>query len=626
MLCMTVPTARAPMAPGQWCFRRSAGSGLRRRWPSLRRVRGVLALLMVLATLGGCQLVGAGPEAPAPPAPPRISEGFATPEERAEGERLLAEAEAAWAAGDARRAVEAAGTVVEGYARVEGSARALWILAAASAALQDWEVAASAAQRYAPLVPAGGEEAADAHLLRSQALESLGRPEEAALALLEIARGTPDPARDRGRERMAGLSRVLGVEALERVAMAPGVAGSPVVSPLLAELATALHFRGDADGARDMARRILEVDPGADDRRVALAIIEGRAGDELGVAPLVAAILPLEGSPSVRPFAEAVEEGIRLAMEGVASSRRPVLYRTEDDAGNTARTTGALAGLEGEGVLGVLGPLTDDALATAARARTRSTVLVSPTAQNVPEGAANVYTLAATDPASGETLARWALANGIRRAAVLYPRNADGVLEAGAFSRAFQAGGGSVVFDQAFEPATAFFQEPLRRVAAANPDALVLPLSPREVAVVAPQVTFYGLDSLGIRVLGTGGWTTEETLRNVDVRHTDGVVAVTSQPPGIVAERYAAFVEEYESFYQKSLRTPVAALGYDAALLLLRALETGARTPDELSRALEGVRDLPGATGDLSVVDGRITRRHRPVRLEGRQLVELPVP
>ncbi|MEX0979598.1 MAG: hypothetical protein WDZ89_00795, partial [Gemmatimonadota bacterium] len=77
-------------------------------------------------------------------------------------------------------------------------------------------------------------------------------------------------------------------------------------------------------------------------------------------------------------------------------------------------------------------------------------------------------------------------------------------------------------------------------------------------------------------------------------------------------------------FFQKSLVSRVPALGYDAAGLLLEAFRrSGARTPGELREALENVRDFPGATGTLSIIDGSIVREHTLVRLENRRMIPL---
>lgn len=588
-----------------------------------RRLLPTLAALLLAP--GGCTLVGAFPAEPPAPSPLPIAEGFSTEEERAAGARLLAEAEAAWAAGDAERAGTAAREVVDRYPRVAGSARALEILARAALQLQRYSDAYEAASRWTALLVPGSREAAEGWLLQARARTGMGDLEGAAATLLRVGPRADPAVLGEATERMSALARSLGVEELERAAADPATGTTPVAVPLLLEHATVLHYRGEGEAAAEVARRILELDPASPQAGLARALVEGRGGEALGAAPLLGAILPREASPGIRPFAEAVEEGIRLAVEG-GQARRPVRLHFEDDAGSFQRAPGALAALESEGSLVVLGPLTDDALSAAALARRGETVLLSPTARVVPEGVPNVYSLAMADPSAGQTLARWALAQGIRRVAILYPRDPDGLVESRAFAETFRQGGGTVVLDRSFEPGTSFFQEPLRAVAAAAPQALVLPLSPREVEVIAPQVTFYGLDSLGIRVLGTGGWTGDETLRNVDARHTDGVVAVTSQPPGPVRERYEAFVQAYEAFHRKTLRTPVAALGYDAALLVLRALEGGARTPAEVARALEGIRDLPGATGDLSVRDGRIVRRYTPVLIQNRYPVPLTPP
>ena len=80
-----------------------------------------------------------------------------------------------------------------------------------------------------------------------------------------------------------------------------------------------------------------------------------------------------------------------------------------------------------------------------------------------------------------------------------------------------------------YDRGTTYFETQMRTVERLRPDAVVLPLPVEDVETVAPQITFFGLDTLDIRVLGTGGWTRSEVLQGVDARHTNGVVAVTPE-------------------------------------------------------------------------------------------------
>ncbi len=84
---------------------------------------------------------------------------------------------------------------------------------------------------------------------------------------------------------------------------------------------------------------------------------------------------------------------------------------------------------------------------------------------------------------------------------------------------------------------------------------------------------------------------------------------------------YARFREAFESHFRRTLVSPVPALGYDAALLLLEATRNGARSPADVRDALERVRDLEGATGTFSVVDGRVVRRTHIVQIEHGTLI-----
>ena len=153
------------------------------------------------------------------------------------------------------------------------------------------------------------------------------------------------------------------------------------------------------------------------------------------------------------------------------------------------------------------------------------------------------------------------------------------------------------------------------------PDGLFLPLSPRDIELLAPQFTYYGLDTLGIQLLGTSGWATDEVVLQVDSRHTDGVIASTTRISQDDTEASLRFRRAYENLFQKSLRSEVPALGYDAAALFLEASRNGPRTPEELLAALEEISDFPGATGRLTIDGGLVTREPHLVRIQNQELI-----
>jgi hypothetical protein len=149
---------------------------------------------------------------------------------------------------------------------------------------------------------------------------------------------------------------------------------------------------------------------------------------------------------------------------------------------------------------------------------------------------------------------------------------------------------------------------------------LVLPIPARDVELLAPQVTFFGLDSLEIRVLGTAGWSEEAVLSRVETRHTNGVVTASPLPFEGEWEGYRDFVEAYESYYQRTLPDLVPALGYDAAGLLLEGIRRGATSPGELLQTLETMPGFSGATGRVFVDEGLVVRDHFVGCLQDRQM------
>jgi ABC-type branched-subunit amino acid transport system substrate-binding protein len=305
-------------------------------------------------------------------------------------------------------------------------------------------------------------------------------------------------------------------------------------------------------------------------------------------------------------------------------NRFPPELVVQDSGGDLIGARIAFSAIEASDVLGVIGPLQDVALSEIADRVQGRLVVISPTSPAVPEGSTGVYSLSSADPGGVRALARYAISSDLYTAVVLYPESADGLYQARAFSDAFQSNGGLLLDEISYPSGATFFEEELRRAEELRPDVLVLPIPARDVELMAPQVTFFGLDSLEIRVLGTTGWNEEAMLSRVDTRHTNGVVTASPQPPDGEWEGYRRFVEAYEALYQRTLPDLVPALGYDAAALLLEGIRRGASTPDGLLDTLEAMPGFSGATGRLFVDDGRVVRDHFVGCLQDRQVLDVP--
>ena len=581
-------------------------------------VSGLFLCLGIFAL--ACTTVGAAVDTESGPTDPALQAGSVDSRGQADSDRLLAEAQAALNAADFARAKEVSLQVEASYPTARRSSRALWIRAQASEAIGEADGALAAVRRFRTYMPDGDDRRAAVAILEGEVLEALGRTVEAVEAWMAAPAGNDDAVvRERISQRVGELT--------EGDLASLAESGGPHVSPILAELALKRYAAGAEVGAQSSARRALESGATGRSRRIAEGILSGDMS-EFFTTPVIGAILPTSGSPRLREFADLIQEGIRIALEqfGQAERNRTAAELViQDNGGIIGNAPRLLAVLDSANALGVIGPLQDGALSEVARQRQGPLAVISPTAPVVPEGAAGVYSLAGDDPGASRALARYAVESDLQTAVVMYPESRDATFEAHGFVEAFESMGGSVLRQLAYPAGATFFGEQLQEVDSLRPDALVLPLPARDVELMAPQVTFYGLDSLEIRVLGTAGWTEEDMLSRVDTRHTNGVVAASPQPPDGESEGYRRFVDAYEAYHQRTLPSTVPALGYDAAALLLEGIRMGASTPSQLLANLENISGFPGATGVFSIKDGRVVREHFVICLQDRRVQTMPV-
>lgn len=338
----------------------------------------------------------------------------------------------------------------------------------------------------------------------------------------------------------------------------------------------------------------------------------------------VGLLMPSSGTPDLAEYAELIREGVDLAVAEYEADRRnpEIELLVRDDAGNSLRAARAIEAFESEGAVAIIGPLMSDALDAATASRRGDLVLLSPTASQAPLNQSHVYSLNATDSQGGAALARWAMASGLRRLAVLYAISETDAASARAFADAARSTGAQIVAEIPFDPGTTTFQVPVTRLVEARPQAVYIAASARDLRQLVPQLAYYGLKE--VQILGGEEWIEPDVLRTLPGPAIEGVVAATPLPTGSEDTGWTDFVELYQTTYRRSLDNPYPALGYDAARLILREVARGRTRPGELADALADVRDYRGATGILSIEDGRITRRPFLIRIRSGRPEPLP--
>jgi ABC-type branched-subunit amino acid transport system substrate-binding protein len=352
-------------------------------------------------------------------------------------------------------------------------------------------------------------------------------------------------------------------------------------------------------------------------------ILDGELEEALGQPVLLGAILPQSGaSPALLEYGQWVLEGIQVAVQEFEGElRRPIRLEVVDHEGSPGGSREAVIGLEEEGVVGIVGPLSQEHFNESVAARRSDLPLISPFAPLPVADATGALSLSGPDPSGAEALAQYAWDLGLERVAILRPSTEEARIDAEAFQETFQGAGGVLAREVVYDPGATFFQAEFNQVGAVFPDGLFLPLPPRDIQLLAPQFTYYGLDTLGIQLLGTEGWTDEEIVQTVDSRHTDGVIASTTRLSQDETEEFRRFRLRYEALFQKSLRSEIPAYGYDAALLVLEGLRENPRGPQELLRAMGQIRDLPGATGHLTIEGDRVRRVPQLVRIQNHEMI-----
>lgn len=219
----------------------------------------------------------------------------------------------------------------------------------------------------------------------------------------------------------------------------------------------------------------------------------------------VGVLLPFSnGSAATRALAASMLKAAELA---VFDAHNPNILLITADEGSTPETaaSGARA-LLAQGAEIIVGPLfSASVLAVAPIARDRGVPLVAFSSDRKVAGN-GVYLLSFQPENEVKRIVSYAASQGHTRFAALVPRNAYGDHILQAFRDDVSAAGAQVADVERYDPSTGNVTEPARAIAQANPDTVLVAQGGSLLKQMAPTLTYDGIDSSKIKLLGTGVW------------------------------------------------------------------------------------------------------------------------
>ncbi len=315
-------------------------------------------------------------------------------------------------------------------------------------------------------------------------------------------------------------------------------------------------------------------------------------------------ITPLTGD--VKTFGESAKNGFAIALEEYGAKGKytvvPLIADDKNDA--TEGTNGALKLITQDKVLAIVGPLTSKvAIPVSEIANQNKIPMITGTGTNpkvtVHEGKRKPYVFRACfiDPFQGTVAANFALKDlKAKTAAVLYDVGNDyskGLAEF--FRTTFTRGKGNVVAYESYQKDDVDFSALITKVQVKKPDVIYIPDYYNKVALIARQVREKGIKAV---MIGGDGWDSPELLKVAGGAIVGGYFTNHYSPDrkDPVAE---AFINKYK---QKHGAVPDAlgALTYDAAVILLKALDSAKKaTPEEVMKSLAAMKNFKGVTGNI---------------------------
>ncbi len=316
----------------------------------------------------------------------------------------------------------------------------------------------------------------------------------------------------------------------------------------------------------------------------------------------IGALLPLTGGVSA--FGDLVKKGIELAWEEkntVLGEKIEVVYM-DTRSEKTEAANGIARLIDKDGVVAVIGEvISGNSIAAGEIAEKKKVPMVSPSSTNslVTQGKKFVSRVCFIDPLQGTALAEFAAKTlKVKKATVLTDVEQDySVGLSNYFMERFKKLGGQVLQLQ-YKSGDQEFSAQLSQALAFGSEAIVVTGYYNEIALVAQQARALGYK--GYILTGDGADAPE--LIKIGGQAVEGIYfSAHFHPDAPVTKRSKLFVDAFVKKYGVKPST-LSALGYDAYMLVLEAIERAKTTkPELIATAIRSIKNFEGATGTITI-------------------------
>jgi ABC-type branched-subunit amino acid transport system substrate-binding protein len=326
-------------------------------------------------------------------------------------------------------------------------------------------------------------------------------------------------------------------------------------------------------------------------------------GEDAGPPPRIGVLLPLSGQYAT--YGQRSLNGIKLALGPQADT-----LVVKDTQGEPAIGRAAVDEFVNDPTVGVvIGPLRSKvAEAVAPRAERAGLPLVVLSQQEGISGRWVVQPAMTADRQAAELAEYAVVGQGMRQLGILYPNDQYGIALSSAFRQQVEKRGGRVVGSVTYDSSQREFSVELLSVDKwIKDDGLQAVFIPDFAQTALPLAKQLRQAHPGLVLLGSNGWNDPAALGQA-ADDIDGAVFVDGFFASSQRRATQDFVAAYRAAYNATPEI-LEAQAFDAAKLVLVALQSGARSRPQVIAALQSPRSFEGAAGTVAVSTQGIQRQ-----------------